>query len=107
TTAKTWNSTTKIAVQGSVSWPNASFSNTVSGSRRTVQTNDLPQGHTTGTFPVSASDPASAYDANPNHTPTQSISWSLPTTPTAATSPSCTGMGAIGVLSDGVVLFNA
>src|SRR5712692_3148168 len=26
TTAKTWNSTTKIAVQGSVSWPNASYS---------------------------------------------------------------------------------
>lgn len=105
--AKTWNSTTKISVQGTVSWPNASFSNTVSGGRRRVQTNDLPQGHTTGTYPVSASDPAAAYDANPNHIAAQSISWSLPANPTAAASPSCTNGGAIGILSDGVVLFNA
>ena len=105
--AKTWNSTTKIAVQGAVSWPNASFSTAVSGGRRVVKTNDLSQGHTTGTFPVSASDPASAYDRNPNHIAAQSISWSLPADPTAAGSPSCTNGGPIGVLTDGVVLFNA
>jgi hypothetical protein len=34
TAAKTWNSTTKLAVQGPVSWPNASSSTTVSGGRR-------------------------------------------------------------------------
>jgi len=79
----------------------------VSGGRRVVKTNDLPQGHTTGTFPVSASDPASAYDRNPNHIAAQSISWSLPADPTAAGSPSCTSGGPIGVLTDGVVLFNA
>jgi YHYH protein len=105
--AKTWNSTTKIAVQGAVSWPTASFSTTVSGGRRVVQTNDLPQGHTTGTFPVSGSDPASAYDRNPNHIAAQSITWNLPADPTAAGSPSCTNGGPIGVLTDGVLLFNA
>ena len=107
TTAKAWNSTTKIAVQGSVSWPNASFSVSVSGGHRTVQTNDLPQGHTTGTFPVAASDPASAYDRNPNHVAAQSVSWTLPANPTSGSTQSCTGMGPIGVLTDGVLLFNA
>ena len=107
TAAKTWNATTKPAVQGSVSWPSASFSNTVSGRRRSVQTNDLPQGHSTGRFPVSASDPAAAYDSNPNHIAAQSISWTLPADPAAAGSPSCTNTGPIGVLTDGVVLFNA
>jgi hypothetical protein len=106
TTAKTWNSTTKIAVQGSVNWPNASFSVRVSGGRRVVTTNDLPQGHTTGTFPVAASDPAAAYDRNPNHIAAQSITWSLPANPTAAT-PSCVNGGPIGVLTDGVLFFNA
>jgi hypothetical protein len=107
TTAKTWNSTTKIAVQGAVSWPNASFSTSVSGGRRVVKTNDLPQGHTTGTFPVASTDPAAAYDRNPNHIAAQSISWSLPADPTAASAPSCTGGGPIGVLTDGVLLYNA
>jgi hypothetical protein len=107
TSAKTWNSATKVAVQGTVSWPNASFSTTVSGGRRVVKTNDLPQGHTTGTFPVSASDPASAYDRNPNHIAAQSVTWSLPADPTAAGSPSCTNGGPVGVLTDGVLLFNA
>ena len=107
TAAKTWNSTTKIAVQGAVTWPDASFSTTVSGGRRVVKTNDLPQDGTTGTFPVGANDPAAAYDRNPNHIAAQSITWSLPANPTAASSPSCTSGGPIGVLTDGVVLFNA
>jgi hypothetical protein len=107
TAAKTWNSTTKIAVQGAVSWSNASFSATVSGGRRVVKTNDHPRGHTTRTFPIGASDPAVSYDRNPNHIAAQSITWSLPANPTAASSPSCTNGGPVGVLTDGVLLFNA
>ncbi|MBV8194899.1 MAG: YHYH protein [Candidatus Dormibacteraeota bacterium] len=103
----TWNSTTKLVVQGSVSWPAAHFSVTVSGNTRTVQTTDLPINHTTGVFPIAASDPAFSYDRNPNTIRTQSINWSLPATPQAASSPSCTPGGAIGVLNDGVLLFNA
>ncbi len=90
-----------------MSWPNASFSTTVSGGRRVVKTNDLPHGHTTGTFPVGANDPAAAYDRNPNHIAAQSITWSLPADPTAASAPSCTPGGPIGVLTDGVLLYNA
>lgn len=103
---KTWDYTAKLAVNGSVRWPNARYSVQVAGSRRLVSFNDLPIDHTTGTFPIASSDPASAYDKNPNHVSAQSYTWSLPATPSAGTRPSCVGMGAIGVLSDGVVLYD-
>ena len=106
-TGSTWNSTTKPAVQGSVSWPQASYSVTLSGNSRIIQSNDLPKGFTTGVFPIAATDPAYQYDRNPNHIAAQSINWTLPANPTAATTPSCVGMGPIGILDDGVVFFNA
>ena len=107
TGAGTWDSTAKVHVQGSVSWPSAAFSVSVSGGTRTVAGKDLPVGHTTGVFPVASSDPASAYDRNPNRITPQSFSWTLPANPGAAASPSCTPGGVIGVLTDGVFLFNA
>jgi hypothetical protein len=106
-TAKTWDSETKIKVEGSVSWPAAHYLVTVSGGRRIIKTNDLPIDHTTGVFPISSSDPAYAYDHNPNSIEPQSIDWSLPENPVAAATPSCTPGGPIGVLDDGVLLFNA
>jgi hypothetical protein len=103
----TWNSTAKIAVQGSVSWPTASFSVRVTGNKRVIKTEDLPLGHTTGVFPITTSDPASAYDRNGNHIVAQPTTWTLPANPAAAAKPSCTSGGRIGVLTDGVFLFNA
>lgn len=104
---KTWDSTTKPSVEGSVSWPSASYKTTISGNTRLLRFNDLPIDHTTGTFPISPSDPAYAYDRNPNHIAAHDESWSLPLDPTAAKKPSCLGLGAIGVLSDGVLLYDA
>jgi hypothetical protein len=106
-TNKTWNINSKIAVEGSVSWPSASYSVTVSGNNRIITGNDLPINHTTGTFPISKSDPAYSYDQNPNTIKAQTISWTLPADPTTANSPSCTSGGAVGILNDGVLLFNA
>ena len=103
----TWDSLTKLAVEGSVSWPAASFSVSRSGSRRIIRTNDLPLGHTSGVFPIASSDPAYTYDMNPNRIVAQSIDWKIPADPTMAKKSTCTGGGAIGVLMDGVVLFNA
>jgi hypothetical protein len=107
TANKTWDTLTKVAVQGSVSWPQATFSITVSGDRRIITGNDLPIDHTTGTFPISRSDPAYAYDQNPNTIVPQSMSWSLPLDPVAAKAPGCLGGGPVGVLNDGVYLFDA
>ncbi len=107
TSNHTWNSDAKVAVQGSVSWPTASYSVTVTGTTRQIRTNDLPVDHTTGVFPIAATDPAHAYDGNPNHIAADPISWNLPADPVAARHPSCTNLGPIGVLDDGVVLYNA
>jgi hypothetical protein len=107
TATKTWDSLTKTYVRGAVSWPEAHFSVTVNGGSRIIAGNDLPVDHTTGTFPIEPSDPAYAYDRNPNSITTQSIAWSLPLNPVAAAEPKCLGLGPIGVLDDGVYLFDA
>jgi len=107
TTNHTWDSETKAVVEGSVSWPTAFYNATLSGSTRVIKTNDLPVDHTTGTFPIASTNPAHAYDANPNSIAPDLFTWDLPADPVAARRPSCTSLGPIGVLSDGVVLYNA
>lgn len=107
TTTKTWNLEAKIAVAGAVGWAQASYRVTVSGNRRIIKFNDLPIDHTTGVFPIATTDPAHAYDQNGNHIEAQDYDWSLPLTPKVAARPSCDHGGPIGVLSDGVALFDA
>ena len=107
TTAKTWDKTKKVAVSGAVKWPTSSFFITNNGQSRNITANDLPiNGQTTGTFPVSSTDNAYKYDRNPNKIAAQNVTLNLPLTPTIATSPTCLNGGAIGILMDGVVLFN-
>jgi hypothetical protein len=102
----TWNSKTKVSVEGAVAWPDASYSATVSGANRVITTNDLPEHDTTGIFPIALSDPAHQYDGNPNHIGVQNVSYTLPLNPGAANTPGCTTLGAIGVLNNGVLLYN-
>lgn len=92
----------KAKVRGSVSWQ-ASFSNKVSGSTRTIATNDLPN-HITGVYPIASSDPAYSYDRNPNSIKSQSMTYSLSASPSYG-SPQCMG-GQSGVMLTGVALFN-
>lgn len=106
-TNNTWDSQTKVAVQGAVTWPAANHGEKDSSNTRVLTTNDLPKGFTTGIFPIARSDSAYRYDRNPNSIGTQSITYELPMVPTAAAAPGCTGLGPIGILSNGVVLFNA
>ncbi|MFN2582400.1 MAG: YHYH protein [Candidatus Dormibacteria bacterium] len=72
-----------------------------------MNTNDLPQQLPTGTFPITSTDPVSQYDRNPNSISAQKIVLSLPAQPSQAAASSCTTLGAIGVMTDGVLLFNA
>jgi hypothetical protein len=92
----------KLHVKGSVTWQ-AEFSNKVAGSTRTIVTNDLPN-HTTGVFPISAADPAYAYDRNPNAIKGQTFTYSLSANPSYG-NPSCIG-GQVGVMLTGVALFS-
>jgi hypothetical protein len=104
--AGTWNPTLKIAVRGSVAWTQAQLQISTQGSTRTITTNDLPMGQPTGTFPIAPSDPAYAYDRNPNHIAAQNLSYTLPANPAPAGQPSCLHGGPIGVTLDGVVLYD-
>lgn len=99
---KTWDPSLKIAVQGAVTWV-SSFTVTP-GSALELNGNGLPD-HTTGTYPIAPSDPAFAYDRNPNRIQSANIAWVLPAAPQVANDPHCLNMGAIGVLLSGSRLF--
>jgi len=105
--AGTWDSNDKPAVEGSVTWRKAKFSVTTRRSTRTIKTDDLPVQEPTGTFPISASDPVYQYDHNPNTITKQHLTFRIPRYPVKAQTPSCTALGPIGVMDDGVVLLNA
>ena len=101
----TWNSTAKITVQGAVQWV-SELSTALTGNARQITGNGLPN-HDTGTYPIARTDPARAYDGNPNSIQSVAIAWGLPANPVIAAQPSCTGLGAIGVLLTGARVFNA
>ncbi|HEX5447679.1 MAG TPA: YHYH protein [Candidatus Saccharimonadales bacterium] len=92
----------KLHVQGAKLWQ-ADFSNRVSGTTRTIITNDLPS-KPTGVFPISPTDPAYAYDRNPNNIQGQTFTYKLDANPTSG-NPSCIG-GDVGIMLTGVVLFS-
>ena len=71
--AGTWDSETKLAVEGSVKWKKATYTVKNEGQYRVIKTADLPKGQTTGSFPIATSDPAYQYDHNPNQIERQSL----------------------------------
>jgi hypothetical protein len=101
-----WNYIKKMSVKGSVSWPNATFTNSVASTIRTLAGNALPINHTTGTYPVQSSDPAYQYDRNPNGISAQSLRVQVPSNPQYSDTPYCMG-GEAGIMLTGVPLFNA
>jgi hypothetical protein len=99
-----WDRNKKIAVSGQVHWT-STFAMSVADGKRVIATNDLPK-HYTGTFPVSSSDPAYAYDRNPNTISSQSLTYNLDANPTYSDTPHCV-RGEVGVMLSGVALFDA
>lgn len=104
-TAGTWDKARKVDVQGSVPWPMATYEESTTATTRIITSNGLPVGAVTGTFPIAATDPAFAFDRNPNRIAATSVSVTLPLAPTATSTPTCLGKGTIGVLKNGVSLF--
>ena len=102
----TFDLTKKPTIDGSLSW-DGTFSISTDGDERVLTGNGLPKETTTGKFPVSSSDDAYQYDRNPNSIQEQRLEISIPKDPQVADEPSCTGMGIIGVLKNGVPFFNA
>ncbi len=103
-----WNAHEKIAVNGKVNWPTAKVTITAENATRVIVTNDLPTDQATGIFPIATADPAYAYDRNPNTiSAATSTTIILPATAQPAATPTCLGGGAIGVLLNGVFLYDA
>lgn len=101
----TWSLKEKLSVSGEVSWPNAMFTDVVSGDTRTLSGNVLPVNYTTGIFPISPKDAISRYDMNPNSISANPFSISLPVNPTYSETPYCT-RGEVGVMLSGIPLFD-
>jgi YHYH protein/Repeat of unknown function (DUF5648) len=101
----TWDRTIKSAVIGSVAWT-STFLHTLSASTRMLAGNGLPD-HATGIFPIATTDPAYAYDRNPNSIRAQALALSVAANPAMAANASCLPQGAIGVLLSGAQFFNA
>ena len=102
----TWDLETKDVVEGSHSFA-GSFSESVNGATRTISSNGLPEAPwTTGTFPISSSDPAYQYDRNPNTITAQNFNFSVPADPTIASTPTCLTGGPIGITTTGVAVFD-
>jgi len=100
----TYDLTKKTFVQGDVSWPDATFRQSVQGTNRVLVGNDLPIGHNTGTFPIAANDPAYRYDpGNRASIVANPYSIAIAATPKPAASPGCVA-GEVGILLDGVIL---
>ncbi len=101
----TFDLTSKAVVDGNVSWV-SSQSIAVTDTTISISGNGLPN-HLTGAYPVAPTDDAYQFDRNPNTIQTQRIKYDLPTNPTVAATPSCLGLGQIGVTLTGAVFFNA
>jgi hypothetical protein len=100
-----WYPAQKVAVEGSVSWPNAYYSMAISGGMRIIKSNGLPTDHDTGIFPIQKSDPAYKFDENPNSIVAQNYDYELPVDPTELATPDCI-YGEVGMMDDGIPLFD-
>ncbi len=102
----TWDQTAKPSVSGSVAWTSVFDVMVHEGMHHNISGNGLPN-HNTGTFPIAISDPVYQFDKNPNAIATSTMAWQLPLAPVVASIPTCTHLGAMGVLLSGARLFNA
>jgi hypothetical protein len=104
---ETWNPLEKPHVSGEVMWPQARFSMTEKGADIAVDTNGLPVGQPTGTFPISPDEAVYQYDTNPNGIAAIDLDFAIPVSPRRAASGGCLPMGMIGFSITGVAFYNA
>jgi YHYH protein len=107
TAAGTWDSATKLAVNGEVSWPTAKYTERVSDGKRILTSNNLPVDIKSGTFPIASDDPSYAYDRNPGKITAIDTTITLVETGTVAAKASCMSEGPVGILRNGVKVFNS
>ncbi len=80
----------------------------ISGSAVTIRTTDLPDHKSPywGSTSASYEAPHAGMQVNPNRIASQNLTFTLPSSPVAASSTSDTPMGPIGIALNGVVFYN-
>ncbi len=80
---------------------------TEAGGTRTIVASSYPVDAKVGNWPMTQYALLTAIDPNPGTPAAHSVTFTLPMSPTAAATPACVSMGAIGITLNGVVLYNA
>jgi hypothetical protein len=83
------------------------YSETISGGKRVIVSNNLPVDYVTGTFPIATDDPSYSYDKNPGRITASNTTISLDENGTIATSPTCLPEGPVGILKNGVFIYSS
>jgi hypothetical protein len=99
----TYDSTKKEVVSGEVTWP-AEYSVATDGTTRTIKGNALPE-TSTGVFPIDPNTGAYKIDPNPNSIKPVEYTLTMPSDPQPAAAASPVGLGAVGVLKNGGLLY--
>jgi len=106
--AKTWNFFEKLWLPASAADATTGiYAETTIGNQRLISVNNLPVDGLIGDWPMTNYAELTAIDGNPGVPAASDISFSYPVTPSKASLPSCLPLGAIGVTTNGVVLYNA
>jgi hypothetical protein len=106
--SETWNFLEKLWLpQGDFTTEEGIYTETQDDDNRQISVNSLPVDGKIGDWPMTDYPELTGIDPNPGIPDTNNISFSYPSSPSIASSPSCVSLGAIGVTKNGVVIFNA
>jgi hypothetical protein len=106
--AKTWNFFKKLWLPGGEFDPGAgAYAEAVTGEQRSISINGLPVDGMIGDWPMTNYPELTDIDRNPGVPATGDRSFTYPINPKEDSSPNCVPPGAIGVTTNGVVIYNA
>ena len=104
----TWNFFEKLWLpQGSFQTIPGTYNETIVGTTRMIESNNLPVDGKIGDWPMSDYPVLTEIDRNPGIPSSRQFSASYPTDPSEADGPSCVSLGTIGITKNGVVIYNA
>ena len=106
-TAGTWNLLAKPFLPAKTGAAAGTITVTDASGTRTIQSNNLPVDAKLGDWPMTKYAVLSAIDGNPGTPAARSVNYALASPGVIAATPTCVGMGTIGVTLNGVVLYNA
>ena len=103
-----WNFFKKLWLpSGTFNPATGTYAEMSSGDKRSISVNNLPVDGMIGDWPMTNYPTLTEIDPNPGIPAASNSSFSYPTSPSEASSPTCVNPGAIGVTTNGVVIYNA